>query len=257
MYDNFNVFLDFNNDEDYNLVWFRRVIDIEGLQMWFQKWTPDFKPEEDLPIVPVWVLLPRLPYHMHSWSYIQQIASTIGTPLELDATTKARTRPSMAKVRVEVDLLRSLPTSIWVGREDEVSAMKGFEQKIEYEGVLKYCSHCRKLGHSMINCRIIERRRWAETRQEEGERDKMRQERKHFETEKSREDEEGLEEGEIREVNNCQNQETNEDLEVAVEQGHKEEQAEEKDHHPSTNVGVETTKKKRKKKVQRTPKKKE
>ncbi|KAM3251581.1 hypothetical protein P3L10_005651 [Capsicum annuum] len=65
VYDNFNVFLDFTNEEDFNAVWFKRVIEIEGQQMWLQKWTPDFKPEEDLPIAPVWVLLPKLPFHMH------------------------------------------------------------------------------------------------------------------------------------------------------------------------------------------------
>lgn len=53
VYDNFNVFLDFTNEEDFNAVWFKRVIEIEGQQMWLQKWTPDFKLEEDLPIAPV------------------------------------------------------------------------------------------------------------------------------------------------------------------------------------------------------------
>lgn len=51
VYDNNNVFLDFTNDEDYSTVWYRRSVDIEGNQMWLQKWSPDFKPEEDMPIV--------------------------------------------------------------------------------------------------------------------------------------------------------------------------------------------------------------
>lgn len=36
VYDNYNVVLDFTNDEDCNTVWFRRVVEIEGLQMWLQ-----------------------------------------------------------------------------------------------------------------------------------------------------------------------------------------------------------------------------
>ena len=35
-----------------------RVKKIEGMQMWLQKWTPDFKPNEDLPIAPVWSYFP-------------------------------------------------------------------------------------------------------------------------------------------------------------------------------------------------------
>ncbi|OIT32140.1 hypothetical protein A4A49_08908 [Nicotiana attenuata] len=74
-----------------------RVIEIEGQQMWLQKWSPDFKPEKDLPIAPVWVLLPGLPFHMHTWNYVKQVVSAIGTPLEMDLATKGRTTPSMAK----------------------------------------------------------------------------------------------------------------------------------------------------------------
>ncbi|OIT39392.1 hypothetical protein A4A49_30737 [Nicotiana attenuata] len=134
VYDNHNVFLDFTNDEDVNTIWFRRVIEIEGRQMWLQKWTPDFKPEEDIPIVPVWILLPQLPFHMHTWHYVKQVASAVGIPLEMDIATACRTRPSMAKM-------------------------------VEYEGVPKYCRHCKKLGHSLIECRVLEKKKQVEQRE--------------------------------------------------------------------------------------------
>ncbi|XP_019232594.1 PREDICTED: uncharacterized protein LOC109213268 [Nicotiana attenuata] len=145
VYDNHNVFLDFTNDEDVNTIWFRRVIKIEGRQMWLQKWTPDFKPEEDIPIVPV--------------------ASAVGIPLEMDIATACRTRPSMAKVRVEVDLLKPLLTSVWVGSDDEDSPLRGFTQMVKYEGVPKYCRHCKKLGHSLIECRVLEKNKQVEQRE--------------------------------------------------------------------------------------------
>ncbi|KAM3233445.1 hypothetical protein P3L10_018804 [Capsicum annuum] len=56
MYDSYNVFLDFTNDEDFKSVWFKRVIELDGMQMWLQKWTPNFKLEEDIPISSIWVL---------------------------------------------------------------------------------------------------------------------------------------------------------------------------------------------------------
>ncbi|OIT29172.1 hypothetical protein A4A49_22601 [Nicotiana attenuata] len=128
------------------------------MQMWLQNWSPYFKPEEDLPIAPAWVLLPGLPFHMHDWHYIKQLLRFVGTPLALDAATLGRTRPSMAKIRVEVDLLKSLPDSVFVGQEDDESPLKGYTQKLEYEGVPKYCKHCRKLGHNMINSRALEKK---------------------------------------------------------------------------------------------------
>ncbi|OIT03383.1 hypothetical protein A4A49_52066 [Nicotiana attenuata] len=52
------------------------------------------------------------------------IVAEVGTPVELDVSTKGMTRPSMAKVRVEIDLLRPLVTSVWVGNEDDNSPFK-------------------------------------------------------------------------------------------------------------------------------------
>ncbi|OIT37532.1 hypothetical protein A4A49_08200 [Nicotiana attenuata] len=134
VFDNYNIFLDFTNEEDFSSVWFRRVIEIEGQQMWLQKWSPDFKPEEDLPIALVWVLLPGLPFYMHTWNYVKQVVSTIGTPLEMDLAIRGRTRPSMAKVRVEIDLLKDQPNSVYVGQIYDNAPQKSFVQKIEFEG---------------------------------------------------------------------------------------------------------------------------
>ncbi|OIS98687.1 hypothetical protein A4A49_00379 [Nicotiana attenuata] len=98
VYNNFNVFLDFTNEDNFNFDWYKRVIEIEGQQMWLQRWSPDFKPEEDLPMAPVWVLLPGLPYHMHTWHYVKLVVSVVRTPLEMDLATRGKTRPSMGKV---------------------------------------------------------------------------------------------------------------------------------------------------------------
>ncbi|KAM3360383.1 hypothetical protein P3S68_020095 [Capsicum galapagoense] len=79
-------------------------METEGQVMWLEKWTQDFKPEKDSPIVPIWVLLPELPFHCHTWNYIKQIVAPVGTPLFMDVATENKSRPNMAKVRVEVDL---------------------------------------------------------------------------------------------------------------------------------------------------------
>nr|XP_009601640.1 uncharacterized protein LOC104096893 [Nicotiana tomentosiformis]XP_016507924.1 PREDICTED: uncharacterized protein LOC107825566 [Nicotiana tabacum] len=85
----------------------------------------------------------------------------------MDVVTRGKTRPSMAKVQVEVDLLKPLLNSVWVGDEDDDSPLKGFVQKLEYENVPKYYKHCKKLGHALINCRVLEHIRLMEDKEAE------------------------------------------------------------------------------------------
>uniref|UniRef100_A0A3Q7FIU2 Uncharacterized protein n=1 Tax=Solanum lycopersicum TaxID=4081 RepID=A0A3Q7FIU2_SOLLC len=92
--------LDFANDDDIITIWFKRSVEINGQQMWHQKWSRDFKPEEDLPIASVWALLPKLQMHL-----TQLITSVVGTPLEMDKTTRGNTSPIMAKRSLHSDNL--------------------------------------------------------------------------------------------------------------------------------------------------------
>lgn len=75
----------------------------------------------------------------------------------MDAATTSKTRPNMAKVRVELDLLKSHLDNVWVGIKDEGSPLKGFTKKVEYEIIPKYYKHCKKIGHNIMNCRIFEK----------------------------------------------------------------------------------------------------
>ncbi|KAH0725204.1 hypothetical protein KY284_001069 [Solanum tuberosum] len=128
----------------------------------------DFKLEEDIPIASVWVLPPGLLFHMHSWHYVKKIVSSIGTPLAMDIATNGRTRPSIAKIGVEIDLLKSHLENVWVGLEDEASPLSGYYQKLEYENKPKYCKHCRKLGHNVMNCWVLEKIRTNEAKRGRG-----------------------------------------------------------------------------------------
>ncbi|XP_060200230.1 uncharacterized protein LOC132628470 [Lycium barbarum] len=156
------VFFDFLKKEDFTHVWYRRSVEIEGQVMWYEKWSPNFKPDEDSPIVLVWVLLPELPYHCHSWNYVKHIVEPTGLPLTVDFATDHRTRPSTAKVRLEVDLTKPKVNSIFVGIEEDNSPLKGFYQRLEYENVPKYCRFCKILGHSIAECRRVEQKKAEE-----------------------------------------------------------------------------------------------
>lgn len=157
VYDNKNVFIDVYNEEDFNTIYCRHVIEIEGQPMWLTRWSPDFTPEEDSPLTPVWVLLPKLPFHLHTWHHIKQILSPTGVSMAMDIATKGRTRLSMAKVRVEINLSKPRLNHVFAGQRNATNPLQGHEQKIEYEGVPKYCNHCRLQGHYMSQCRRLER----------------------------------------------------------------------------------------------------
>lgn len=80
------------------------------------------------------------------------IASLFGTPLRLDDATAMLKCPSMAKIQVEIDVLKPLPQKVWIG----MGSMNGFWQKIEAEKIPKYCTHCWHLGHQNSDCYITE-----------------------------------------------------------------------------------------------------
>ena len=75
--------------------------------------------------------------------------SPVGKPLFLDAAMVAGTRPSVARVCVEVDLVKPICLRVWVAVEGET----GFWQQIVVEDLPSYCSKCWRLGHSIGNCK--------------------------------------------------------------------------------------------------------
>ncbi|KAH0742162.1 hypothetical protein KY290_035205 [Solanum tuberosum] len=61
-----HVYIDLDNKLDYNMVWTKQRMCIAGHVMRIQVWTPNFKPAEETPIVPIWISLPELPWHFYN-----------------------------------------------------------------------------------------------------------------------------------------------------------------------------------------------
>ncbi|KAI0495921.1 hypothetical protein KFK09_022228 [Dendrobium nobile] len=111
------------------------------------KWTPFFDIKEESPIVPIWISFPNLRLHFFNSKVLHALGSIFGRPLQTDQATASKTRPSVARVLVEVDISKKHPKEVWVG-----SKAYGYMQKAEFERVPEFCNHCKMHGHAVTEC---------------------------------------------------------------------------------------------------------
>ncbi|KAI0524771.1 hypothetical protein KFK09_004156 [Dendrobium nobile] len=145
--DSKHVAIQLSNDLDYLRVFARRSYFINNCQMRVLKWTPFFDVHEESPIVPIWISFPNLRLYFFNPQVLHALGSVFGRPLQTDQATASRTRPSVARVLVEVDISKKHPKEVWVG-----SKAFGYLQKVEFEKVSDFCSHCKMHGHALSDC---------------------------------------------------------------------------------------------------------
>lgn len=145
------ILIRFYNEEYYHCVWLREQQYLTSYPLRIFKWTPNFRVDVETLIAPVWANFRRLPIHFYQKPNLFSIASTLGVPLKMDAATTDITRPSVARVCVEMDLLKKFPHKIWIG-----SGSNGYWQCVTYEKFPKYCSKCYSQGHAVEDCEYEE-----------------------------------------------------------------------------------------------------
>lgn len=145
-----HIIINFQCDEDFHRIYSRMIWYIGDSVMRILKWSINFHVDKESPIVPVWIELEKLPIFLFQKDVLFTIVSTVGHPLRLDAATTALRKPSVARIQVEVNLLKELPDSIWIGLGDE----EGFWQKIKYCNIPSYCSFCWHVGHDLDHCHV-------------------------------------------------------------------------------------------------------
>lgn len=109
------------------------------------KWDPMFKPEEEMSTVIAWISFPSLPPNFIGQESVFSLVAEVGKPLQVDMATKNQTRPSCA--RVEVDLLKELLKRIQIGIKQKGGEVVEKWIKIKYDYVPKYCKTCIIQGH--------------------------------------------------------------------------------------------------------------
>lgn len=84
------------------------------------QWSPGLI---DIPLpnnTAVWVRLRNVPYHPWCSNIFQALAKAIGTPICLDVITASQKFLAYARVLVEVDLSKDLPSIIWIDLEEAI-----------------------------------------------------------------------------------------------------------------------------------------
>ncbi|KAK4338777.1 hypothetical protein RND71_040239 [Anisodus tanguticus] len=141
--------------EDYDTLMSRQTFEIKEKNkpylMRTFKWDVTFNPEEETRFAYGWISFHGLPPHFHGESSLFSMAASVGKPISIDSATRNKTRPSSARVKVEVDLLQSHPKSvlIQVGEGAEITST---QQRIRYDFLPKYCTNCKLQGHDAIGC---------------------------------------------------------------------------------------------------------
>ncbi|KAG5577076.1 hypothetical protein H5410_057210 [Solanum commersonii] len=73
------------------------------------------KEKEETSIAIAWISFPSLPPNFYGKEAIFSLTAVVGKPLQVDMATRNKTRPSCARVKVEVDLLGEFPRRINIG----------------------------------------------------------------------------------------------------------------------------------------------
>ncbi|KAH0639363.1 hypothetical protein KY285_035949 [Solanum tuberosum] len=111
------------------------------------KWDLLFNPEEETTTAIAWISFPSLPPIFFGKEAVFSLAAAVGKPLQVDMATRNQTRPSCARVKVEVDLLREFPKRIKIGMRMKTDEVVEKWVKIKYDYVPKYCQTCMIQGH--------------------------------------------------------------------------------------------------------------
>ncbi|KAL0908326.1 hypothetical protein M5K25_022815 [Dendrobium thyrsiflorum] len=77
-------------------------------------WSPLLDVGVESPVIPIWVSFLQLRPHLYSPRILHGLASIFGKPLKIDTATSVGSRPSVAHVLVEIDIMKIYPDKVCV-----------------------------------------------------------------------------------------------------------------------------------------------
>lgn len=139
----------------------KRSILYSGPHMFYGKptvvkpWYPDFDfHSEVLRTFPIWIQFPNLALNCWSADTLSRLSSVVGVPICADECTSRQLRVSFARVLVEVDVTKPLPTKVSVADPDG----KLMEQEVMYEWTPPFASNAIRWGMIALRKWLLRRR---------------------------------------------------------------------------------------------------
>lgn len=124
----------------------RGMWNIAGVPMVVSKWSPEAK--DSTAQIPLWVHLTNVPLSMYSWEGLSFMTSPLGVPDHLHPETIACSNFDVAKVFVQADLSKELPTKIEFMIQGEKVIVE-----YAYPWLPPKCTSCGKWGHYVTFCK--------------------------------------------------------------------------------------------------------
>ncbi|OIT39728.1 PREDICTED: uncharacterized protein LOC109237715 [Nicotiana attenuata] len=100
----------------------------------------------------------KIAYFDHRWDVMSRIVESVGTAIAPDQATYSKTNGNVAKLKVEIDLLKPKQDQIWLGFNKLEGSEDGMWLDIEYDGVPSYCKCCLLQGHMEDQSRVKKER---------------------------------------------------------------------------------------------------
>lgn len=95
----------------------------------------------------MWFRLPGLPLPLFNKQTLAEIVRVASKHLSIDEHIKNRSIPNYASICIEMDVLKEKLDMIVLEMGDQE-----VNQKIFYENIPKYCSHCHHMRHNVQEC---------------------------------------------------------------------------------------------------------
>lgn len=129
----------------------RGMWNIANIPLILSKWSPEEEEEEveDIKTISMWIIMKNVPHRIFSWKGLGFIASAVGKPKRLYPNMLQCNSFEEAKVFVEANMTKELPTSHRFKSKLGVNA----EVEFVYPWLPDRCTICSKWGHLHTACR--------------------------------------------------------------------------------------------------------
>ncbi|PKU68755.1 hypothetical protein MA16_Dca014225 [Dendrobium catenatum] len=146
--DSTHILIKLSNDLDYCRVFCHRSYMVFNCFMKLTKWSPTLDIGVESPIIPIWISFPHLRPHFFAPRILFGLGELFGKPLKIDEATSVGSRPSNARVLVEIDITKTYTKQVWLGSEAQ-----GYVQDVIFDEFPHFCSVCKCLGHVSGKCK--------------------------------------------------------------------------------------------------------